>query len=716
MATPQIKCIKPSNRKYSTVIQEAKTLNSFYFENIKINTSNRNKQSFNTSSNIVSEFSLESINNERNSNDEGELNKRFDALTNDRLNEMKDRMIRYLKETEERLEDKYDKYIEYINGYILQREMKISKILEENSENKIINENEKEEKSKKNFVNYLDKNIFKQIEYIFEIHDNIKAVIEDQVNLLFGFLDEFKLIFERNPLEAFIDQNADKIMQAWLFSKINFEKLNLSKLISNTQLSDIFKKYLCKQSENKFCSINIGKKGKDNFPIEKEFIQDNINILQKIKFFKLQADDFEQIFNAKFKNKSADRLKSIFISECNNLKKPEFFKINYPSLEKLSINMSILNCNILTNPAMEKLKALKIIKINHCQLNDKNLNDFFVFLSQKKNLQKALTSLSFTNNNLTFINMKSILNQDAFFPNLTELNLEKNNIYDFLSDNFKALPSLQLLNLSSNNISSFLLFSTIKEKRKELKALVVFTNNLFITNNRENNNEYRQYFINSISKCDYDIKTLSLSMMFNRFNCDTLSDIVFSSASKISLKKLNLSYCGLSTKSIISFLKTNFGLLSLKELNLSNNFIDNSFFEEYYSTNASPAINYELTEDNIMKDVDKSKEEGFLLEKLFKIDLSNNKFELNSINDYERFSRFLLLHSNLRKVKMQNNKFESDFYKLWGDKEDNENRKSINNYIQLFIQKKIKIFFKEKYGFTIIPEILDVVNYKDKSI
>ena len=703
-----MKCIRPSTRKYSSVLQEAKTLNSFYFENIKINTSIRNKQSFNTSSNIVSEFSLESNINTNSENDESDMNKRFDALTNDRLNEMKNRMISYLKETEEHLQEKYDKYIEYINGYILQREMKISKILEESNEVE-----EKEQKSKKNFVNYLDKNIFKQIEYIFEIHDNIKSVIEDQVNLLFGFLDEFELIFQRNPLEAFIDENADKIMQAWLFSKINFEKLNLSKLISNTKLSEIFKKYLCKQSDNKFCSINIGKKGKDNFPIEKEFLQDNINILQKIKFFQLQADDFEQIFNAKFKNKSADRLKSIFISECNNLKKPEFFKLNYPSLEKLSINMSILNCNILTNPAMEKLRALKVIKINHCQLNDKNLNDFFVFLSQKKNLQKALTSLSFTNNNLTFINMKSILSQDGYFPNLIEFNLEKNNIYDFLSDNFKALPSLQLLNLASNNISSFLLFSTIKEKRKELKALVVFTNNLFVTNNKENNNEYRQYFINSISKCDYEIKTLSLSMMFNRFNCDTLSDIIFSSASKISLKKLNLSYCGLSTKALLSFLQTNFGLLSLKELNLSNNFIDNSFFEEYYMTNAIPAIK---SEENVIRDVDKKDKEGFLLEQLIKIDLSNNKFELNSINDYEMFSKFILLHSKMRKVKMQNNKFESDFYVLWGDKEDNENRKSINNYMKSFIQKKIKIFFRENYGFTIIPEILDVVNYKDKSI
>ena len=92
-----MKCIRPSTRKYSSVLQEAKTLNSFYFENIKINTSIRNKQSFNTSSNIVSEFSLESNINTNSENDESDMNKRFDALTNDRLNEMKNRMISYLK-------------------------------------------------------------------------------------------------------------------------------------------------------------------------------------------------------------------------------------------------------------------------------------------------------------------------------------------------------------------------------------------------------------------------------------------------------------------------------------------------------------------------------------------------------------------------------------------------------------------------------------------
>lgn len=773
METPKIKTFSPelrkNFRKYSSIIQQTKTLNSLYIENIKTTKTNKNlhktKQSFNREK-YISDFSIENeIQSENNvsnllidtslSNNDNSFTKPFDTLTNERLQKMKENMLFFLKNTEEKLEIKYNNYIDYINGYIFQRELKISKILEDNKkngneeqkeENNIFQNNDKNEEnqnedekensedelkingkkqSTKNFANYVDKNIFKQIEYIFEIHKNIRSVIEDQVELLFDFLDEFELIFQRNPLETFIDQNGEKIMKSWLFSKIDFEKLNLSKLISNTELSEIFKKYLCKQSENKFCSINIGKKGKENFPVEKEFLQDNFHILQKIKFFRLQSEDFEQLFKDKAKNKTADKLKSIYISECNNLKKPDFLKFNYPSLEKLTINMSLLNFNLLSNPAMEKLQALKVIKINKCQLNDKNLNDFFIFLSQKKNLQKTLTNLTFTNNNLTYINMKNIIMQDGYFPNLTELNFSKNNIYDFLIDNFRILPALQLLNLSNNNISSFLLFNSIQERKKELKALVLFTNNLFITNNAENNQVYKKYFIELIGKCQYDIKSLPMILMYNKYNCDTLQNVILSSASKISLQKINLSYCGLSAKSLISFLKTNFGLLSLKELNISNNFIDNSFFTEYISINNR---NNEEENDqvNIIKllrsSIINDSEESFLLEQLEKIDLSNNMFSLKNFADFDNFSNFILAHSKIKIIKIQNNPFENDFYNLWSEKINNDeinkngNRKSINNNLKTFAAKKIKIFFREMYGINIDPELLDVINFKDKSI
>ena len=92
-----------------------------------------------------------------------------------------------------------------------------------------------------------------------------------------------------------------------------------------------FKKYLCKQSENKFCSINIGKKGKENFPVEKEFLQDNFHILQKIKFFRLQSEDFEQLFKDKAKNKTA----AVTIGQDGNLTYPKTFNYHGDTIENI---------------------------------------------------------------------------------------------------------------------------------------------------------------------------------------------------------------------------------------------------------------------------------------------------------------------------------------------------------------------------------------------
>ena len=48
---------------------------------------------------------------------------------------------------------------------------------------------------------------------------------------------------------------------------------------------------------------------------------------------------------------------------------------------------------------------------------------------------------------------------------------------------------------------------------------------------------------------------------------------------KLSLKILNLSYCGLTSQIVINFLQGNFGMLSLKKLNLSYNFLNNEIFD-----------------------------------------------------------------------------------------------------------------------------------------
>ena len=123
----------------------------------------------------------------------------------------------------------YNNYIDFINKYISDKEKKMTKIIEE-------------KKKKDNFISYVDNNIFKQIESIFEIQENIFDAISDNIQILIDFLNEFNLIFERNPLEKFINLKGKKIFDSFLFNKINYKKINLTNLTLYSNFNQNFKK------------------------------------------------------------------------------------------------------------------------------------------------------------------------------------------------------------------------------------------------------------------------------------------------------------------------------------------------------------------------------------------------------------------------------------------------------------------------------------------
>ena len=114
---------------------------------------------------------------------------------------------------------------------------------------------------------------------------------------------------------------------------------------------------------------------------------------------------------------------------------------------------------------------------------------------------------------------------------------------------------------------------------------------------------------------------------------------------KISLIKLNLSYCGLDSEIVCKFLNNNFGLLNLRILNFSNNFIELKFFE-------------------LIKAVDLS------LEKLTCLDLSLNEISSLTIEDYQNIEIFITRHPNLRKIKFQETLFPQDLMELSQDESD----------------------------------------------
>ena len=154
---------------------------------------------------------------------------------------------------------------------------------------------------------------------------------------------------------------------------------------------------------------------------------------------------------------------------------------------------------------------------------------------------------------------------------------------------------------------------------------------------------------------------------------------------KISLKKLNLSFCGLDNDIVCKFLSNNFGLLNLGILNLSNNFLELKFFE-------------------LIKTVDLS------LEKLTCIDLSLNEIHSMTIEDYKNIELFINKHPNLKKIKIQETIFVQDLLVL--SKNEPDKIDEINKNI---ISREVK-FVVEKDNSLMVEPMKELFEIKDKEM
>ena len=624
----------------------------------------------------------------------------FNDLINVQLNEVKQNTLSYLDKVKLELDKKYSLYINKVNEYIKENEKKISKFCTSFETNE-------------NFMNYADDKIFKQIDNLLEIHENIFSALEDHISLLFTFLDEYNLIQQKNPLENFLNTNSSDILNCWFLSKISFDKLSLSNFIINKDLSDLVTGYLSKKTNNNFAKITISKDTIGNLSFETEFLRDNINNLKKLKFVGLPSDTVKTILTQLKKKKKENtiendddfidinqdletpvgigkKLKSLSIIESNIItnKDAPLPKINLPVLAKVKIKKSKLPLDYFFDSIVGQTSFLRIINMQNCRMTDKDFNIFFSYLSNKKHLQDSLQYLGFSENQLSYINLKQFVDKGGHMKSLQYFDLNKNNIYEFVTDNFKALPSLKVLDLTDNNISNFSFFDTIysKHKKKKMPCIVLLCNNLFVSNNKENNKKYRKYIYECLPAFKYKIKKVNLSLLFNKDNNEELYLLRISPYVKISMIKLNLSYCGLKTETVWKLLQNNYGLLNLVSLILSYNFITNNFFILCGGQDIS-------------------------LEKLRSIDLSMNQIRCSDINSLENIEKFINNFQKLKKIKIQENFFMKDLFLLYESKKE-----QIEEIIERLNKKEFKfdvdtsnhVFHKEK--------LRDIINLKDKSI
>ena len=538
----------------------------------------------------------------------------------EKISKLKTDVISLLNNSMNQINLKYQKFSNIIIDWHKTQNLKLAKLIKEKNQN----------------INTTKIKLTEKIQLIFQMHENLISCLKDQLSLLDSFLSDnfFDINF---PMEEFIVKNSGLIINGNFLAKIDMKKIYLNKIFENKELYEIFQNYYLKRKNN-FLQLK-------SIKIKIKSINDLVSTNDKIHQIKNKETNFADKINSisfDHLNLSSFPIKKI---EMNNLKNLEKFKIK----KCMNLYNTYIYESILTNS-----NNLKIIKLEYILLTDKSFNEFISKITKINSLIKSIKYLSFSHNYLSSITLKT---KKLTFENLEMLDFSSNNIYNFSSNNFRILPRLKILDLSDNNINNNLLFEGIlKSKKNNLINFIAFmSKNIFLYNVNGNNQKYITYLNTNLPDLDYNLKKINLSFLYNQYNHEEISKLSFSPSIKISLVKLNLSFCGLKDIYISKFFKNNFDLINLKNLNLHNNFLSVNFFS--------------LFED---------KNKLILIDKLEKIDLSFNSIKCQNKDDLEKLNIFIENHKFLKILKLQNNNILKIFRK-------NEDLKEYNNEINKLV-------------------------------
>ena len=125
-------------------------------------------------------------------------------------------------------------------------------------------------------------------------------------------------------------------------------------------------------------------------------------------------------------------------------------------------------------------------------------------------------------------------------------------------------------------------------------------------------------------------------------------------------------------------------MLNLVSLNLSYNFISNSFFSLCSG-------------------------QDILLEKLKIIDISRNDIHCKNLDDFQKIEIFINNYQKLKKIKIQKNDFINELMELYKEKKD-----EINAIIDKLKLKEIKFFVETRNESKVFNKLNDIIGYKDK--
>ena len=559
-----------------------------------------------------------------------EKNSDFKNIIVNKFNEIKDNTIKKMNNCINKYKTSFDEYIKNISKYLDDSKNNINKIfVQQEDNNKIL-------------LNFISKNIFKQLNNLLLIYDNIINNIEDNFDLLNIYLSKKELIDNKKPLELFLNYFSDNIKKSSIISKFTFEDINPLNLIQKNKYYKFYFNYLNEEEKNlpiKILSINRDTKTKNEIKLIKDYYS-----FKNLEIINYNSNELQNILEA-INNAKSD-LNKISINNFDLTAGFQENRLNNDKLNKIKKlkihNGKYYNNILLSKIFLNKGEYLKILSLEKINLTNMGWKKLLNYIYENQIILENIEYLSLSGNKITSINNEKneeniVLNQDKIFKKLKIFNLSKNEIYKFGMSPMK-FPELKLLDLTSNSIPTgvfmeFIIGYIIESKKN---MLCLLNDNIFMTNNSENNKIYIDHINKQFPKNNSDLKNINLRFTYDIENQNNLKNLIFTPAARISLIKLDLSFCGLTSNIIINFLKNNYGLFSLKNLKLKYNDIKIDIFEK-------------MLEDEIK------------LDNLNVIDLSHNEIQSKKVEEHSFLIKFIKKFSNLTKIKLK----YSNFYEIW---------------------------------------------------
>ncbi len=617
-------------------------------------------------------------------------NAKFSNSIKEKLDEIKTNSISYFNEYIKQINKNFENFKNRILSFIDSKEKKVSRVSEQGRSNKGI-------------IKYAKQNIFKKIDNTIEICDNIINNIEQNFKLLIKFFEQNIMINNQKQTEDFLLTNYKFIEKCSIVNKFNFTELDSTKL----NKIDYYNYYIKYLSQKKIVTQGIAKNyllTKDDWQNGLRFILENFSSLEKLKLEKINNNDFRSILenidiNIK-NNNNKFNLKTLDLKDFGNIDiKIDNSKLN--KIEKLKIQRgTYINLLSVIKSFIIKNRVLKSLSLDYINMTDIGFRFLIISLKNNPNITNTLEYLSLEGNRITEVSNfqideenKIIMNNNSvLFQKLKTFILRKNGIYNFESKFLTALPELRFLDLTWNKIPTGSLMREVTKDEFQ-NTIVLMNDNMFITNVKNNNDIYIDYLNKRFPNFDYEFKNLNLNFTYDIEKQTHLEKLKLSTIMSITLIKLDISFCGISTDVIVNFFKNNSKFLSLRHLNLRYNNIKGDFFEKMLD-------NEEICLDNL----------NF-------IDLSENEIICNTIEKTENLAKFIKKYQNFENIQLINSGFFSDWINnikdinLKGEKfkeiylslkkylEDNKREfKFITNEgNQSFVKKEFHNFFSFKF-------------------